>query len=85
MDERKDVTARIGELAGLFDELRLKAHLLGREGQDLLAKLERQLTEAEHRLQRKSGLDQDLALVLHELHEALGRLRERAAARESQS
>lgn len=84
MDADKDVGQRMDEIVGRFDQLRLKAHLLGLEGQDLLAKLERQLVGAERRLQQRSGLERGLAGALHELHQALARLRDRTAAKESQ-
>jgi hypothetical protein len=83
MDNQSDVTPRMKDLIRLFEEIRLKANLLGREGRDLLEKLERKLAAAEHRLREPHAPQQEIARILHELHEALGRLRERAAVEES--
>lgn len=82
MDNQSDVTPRMKDVIRLFEELRLKANLLGREGRDLLEKLERRLADAEHRLRQPQAPQQEIARILHQLHQALGRLRERAAAEE---
>ena len=72
---------QIEHLARFFDELRLKRHLLGQEGRDLLEKLERRLTKTEHKLRRGGTRRKEIAQVIHELHEAVGHLRERAGAK----
>ena len=75
MDEHKDAAQRIEEIAGLCDELRLKKHLLGLEGRDLLEKLERKLAHAEHRLRGAGTPQNEIARLLHGVHQAVKRLR----------
>lgn len=86
MSEKTDVfTARMERVAGLFDQLRLKRHLMGQDGRDLVERLERRLSETEHRLGRGSAYRAGMGRVLHQTHEALRRLRERSSVGEDLS
>lgn len=78
MNDKNPLSARVERAAELVDQLRVKRHLLARDGRDLLERLERRLTATEHRLGRATGYRAQVGRMLHQTHDVLRRLRERA-------